>query len=83
MTISPPSPPMSQLCDLVDPNVTDLDECCDECRYPLGGYGVPIDGLGVFHRECLQQCMCGDLWPWDMVSSAEVVDHCPGCAPTR
>ena len=56
------------------------NDLCDECCYPLAGYGVVLHGFGRFHRECLQPCACGWLWPWSMVSSADVVLHCDGCA---
>jgi hypothetical protein len=53
---------------------------CDECAHPTGGCAIYLEGFGHFHRECLQRCDCGFLWPWSLVSSADVIQHCPGCA---
>jgi hypothetical protein len=59
---------------------TDATERCDECSMPTAGEGLVLHGLGIFHRECLQPCACGWLWPWSLVSSAEVAQYCDGCA---
>ena len=58
----------------------DDDGRCGECGHPTAGCAMYLDGFGYFHRECLQSCACGWLWPWSLVASADVVLYCSGCA---
>ena len=58
------------------------DDRCGECSDPTNWDSVVLDDFGRFHRECIQSCACGWLWPWSLVSSGDVAQYCDGCAHT-